>query len=349
VSGTGDRMQLIWRGALSDYITALAWSPDGHNLAVASAAGKVLVYRDQSAERELLWLQGADGTSIDTVAFSADGAYLATAGQAGRVRVWGLRAEPPRAIATLTPAGVWIDQLAWHPTQPQLAISLGRTVAIWDLPTQTVSTTLEFGPSSVMGLAWRPDGSQLAVGGYLGAQLWSSRDWAAPTTHLAVLSASAVLAWSADGRYLASGNLDRNLTVWDHHGDESWLMRGFPGKIRQLSWSEGEASRSHSPLLAASSADGISVWQYNQTTANWDGWLLTGHEQPVQGLQFQPRGQFLASAGQEGRLCLWTQARTLSQVWQPAASGLTGLVWRPQGTQLAAGTADGTVWVWGPE
>jgi WD40 repeat protein len=122
-------------------------------------------------------------------------------------------------------------------------------------------------------------------------------------------------------------------------------MRGFPGKIRQLSWSGGQEERSHPALLAASSAEGISVWQYNRATASWDGWLLAGHAQPVEGLQFQPRGQLLASAGQDGRLCLWTQAQTLSQAWQPAPSGLTGLAWHPQGTRLAAGTADGTVWV----
>jgi len=40
-------------------------------------------------------------------------------------------------------------------------------------------------------------------------------------------------------KYLAAGNMDRTVTVLS--GTTSpWVMRGFPGKIRQLAWSEAK-------------------------------------------------------------------------------------------------------------
>lgn len=47
------------------------------------------------------------------------------------------------------------------------------------------------------------------------------------------------IAWSTDGKFIAEGNLDNTLTVveWDCPA-EPWVMRGFPGKVRQLAWSQ---------------------------------------------------------------------------------------------------------------
>lgn len=36
---------LHWQGMLADYVTAIAWSPDGKTLAAISAAGEVVLYQ----------------------------------------------------------------------------------------------------------------------------------------------------------------------------------------------------------------------------------------------------------------------------------------------------------------
>ncbi len=67
--------QQKWQGNLSEYVTAVAWSPNGL-LAASSAAGEVVVWQDGS----LVSLLPAGVASIDCLAFSSDGKFLATGG-----------------------------------------------------------------------------------------------------------------------------------------------------------------------------------------------------------------------------------------------------------------------------
>ena len=111
------QFDLHWRGMLSDYVTAIAWSPQGRILAVSSAAGEVMLWRDLlPSGGEVAWpllpLQMADSQSINCLAFSKDGQFLAAGGQDGRVKIWRLRLDlgvyrcRPLHILEKAPAGV---------------------------------------------------------------------------------------------------------------------------------------------------------------------------------------------------------------------------------------------------
>ncbi|ASC73713.1 hypothetical protein XM38_046850 [Halomicronema hongdechloris C2206] len=58
--------------SLSEYITALVWSPVGNRLAIASGAGEVVLWQDF---QETI-LQAANGASIDALGFSGEGAVV---------------------------------------------------------------------------------------------------------------------------------------------------------------------------------------------------------------------------------------------------------------------------------
>ena len=78
------QFDLHWRGTLSDYVTAIAWSPQGNTLAVSSAAGEVMLWRDLANTQEKNWpllpLQMAEEQSLDCLAFSQDGQNYDTVG-----------------------------------------------------------------------------------------------------------------------------------------------------------------------------------------------------------------------------------------------------------------------------
>ncbi|MGF1535805.1 MAG: hypothetical protein ACFB4J_04835, partial [Elainellaceae cyanobacterium] len=80
-----------WRDRLSDYVTAIAWSKDGHHLAAASAAGDVVLFDfsdrvvPSRAVPNRVVLQSAQGKAVNALGFSADGQYLAAGGQSGDV------------------------------------------------------------------------------------------------------------------------------------------------------------------------------------------------------------------------------------------------------------------------
>jgi WD40 repeat protein len=348
--GVGERSKILyqqqWQGNLSEYVTAVAWSPDGI-LAASSAAGEVVLWRDGS----LINLLPAGLASIDCLAFSADGKFLAAGGQDGKVRVWEMIPSTPlkkggkqeqgvKLIVTLDNAPRWIDKLSWHPNCNQLAFSLGRYVQIWDADSQTVVTTLPFSNSSVLDLAWQPSGEHIAIAGDGGIKVWSTKDWDDDPYLIDMPSASIVTAWSGDSKYIASGNLDNTVTVLEYGSHLPWIMRGFPGKISNLTWSQPLSN--HAPLLAASSMEGVAVWK--KAIDDQDGWdvrVLTLHNDKVQALEFHPNSLLLASAADDGWLGLWTKAKQVGQTLEGAPHGFSSLAWSKDGQRLAAGGQDG--------
>jgi WD40 repeat protein len=328
-----------WQGHLSEYVTALDWSIDG-TLAASSAGGEVTLWQKDN----LISLLSASEQSIDCLAFSFDSKFLAAGGQDGKVRIWKVR-DTPELITTLENAPKWIDKIGWSPISNRLAFSLGRYVQIWDVETQTVEATLPFVNSSVLDLSWRPGGEHLAIAGNGGIKVWDTNNWDEEPYSLETPAASIKIAWSCDGKYLASGNLDNTITVLEWDIFIPWVMRGFPGKVSNLAWSRSIDDKD--PLLAASSIEGIAVWTKQvRDSDGWDGNVLSLHEEKIKALAFQPNSLLLASAAEDGWLCLWSKAKQVRQLLKGAPNGFSCLAWQKEGQQLAAGGQDGELIIW---
>ncbi|MCU0532463.1 MAG: hypothetical protein MUD14_00935 [Hydrococcus sp. Prado102] len=330
-----------WSGMLSEYVTAIAWSSK-EILAVSSAAGEVVLWQDDSLVT--LLPSNEESQSIDCLAFSHDGQFLAAGGQDGKVRIWRIR-EQPELITTLENAPKWVDKIKWSPKRNLLAFSLGRYVQIWDAEVQNIVTTLAFEASSVLGMAWRPNGEHLAIAGNQGAKVWSSDNWDEDPYVIHMEAASIAIAWSGDSKYIASGNLDYTITVMEWNSPFPWVMRGFPGKIRNLTWSTPKQGTA--PLLAASSVEGIAVWRKaKDDNEGWNAQILDLHDGVVQDLAFQPNSLLLASAADDGWLCLWQKAKQVGQILEGADKGFSCLAWHPNAHLLAAGGKDGELIIW---
>jgi len=72
---------------------------------------------------------------------------------------------------------------------------------------------------------------------------------------LDIPSATVAIAWSPDNQFIAEGNLDNTLSVIEWGNPAPWVMRGFPGKVRQLAWYE-VATNIGEPMLASCSGAG---------------------------------------------------------------------------------------------
>ncbi|ESA37719.1 wd40 repeat-containing protein [Leptolyngbya sp. Heron Island J] len=336
-------LQQLWNTHLSDYVTAIAWSPDGTQLAASSGAGEVVLYTPATGDSHCL--QSSQGESVDALAISADGQFLAAGGQAGTVWIWQIDGDVPTLLNTLEHARTWIDRLQWHPNSPELAFSFGRYVQVWHAVDQTVVTTLNFEDSSVLDLAWHPQGTELSLGGNQNIKTWKYHDWDEDPEVREVGGASVAVAWSPDGIYLASGNNDRSVLVWAKDHAAPWRMQGFPGKVRQLAWSKPTVKGA--PLLASISVEGIVVWTKAADPAEgWKPQVLDAHEGMVRAISFQPDTLLLATAAEDGCLYLWQKARQIAQRLEGASSGFSCLAWSGQGTMLAAGGSGGELWVW---
>ncbi len=330
-----------WQTQTTDYITAIVWFQN--NLAIATADGSVQMYRSDGTIGPTL--RSADGQAIATLTRSADGAYLAAAGQAGVVWIWEM-AEVPALIKTLEYPGNWIEHLAWSPIAAVLAIAVGSNVVIWDLLADRVVATLPFEDSSVLAIDWQPQGEWLAIGGYQNAKIWSTQDWAAEPEILMVDAASVTLHWSPDGRFLASGNLERSITVVDWAlRAMPWQMRGFPGKVRQVAWSQPNSLGNS--LLVSSSAEGVVLWVKSaDEDVGWDGQVIATHPRSITDLAWHPQLPLvLAAVSQDGTGSLfWPIGAGVEPL--TASAAFTCVAWHPDGHWLAAGGADGAVIVW---
>lgn len=344
VAGEPTQFSPRWQGELADYVTAIAWSPTQSLFAAGSAAGEVVLVPTDTAQQT--YLQAGSDRSIDGLAFSRDGQFLAAGGQDGAVRIWQVQAEAPELIATLENAPAWVDQMAWSPTHNYLAFSLGKFVQVWDADSRTILTTCHFDSSSVLEIIWHPTGDRLTVSGYQGVKIWTTADWDDDPYLLTIPSATVAIAWSPDGKYIASGNMDRTITVLEWENPHPWVMRGFPGKIRQLAWSD-LPTKMNAPLLASASAESIVIWEKHKDEAiGWEGRVLGNHEATVQAIRFQPGSTLLASASDDGWVALWHKAKRLTQTLNGAPAGFTCLSWHPHGQFLAAGGRQGEVLLW---
>ncbi|MGD1909123.1 MAG: WD40 repeat domain-containing protein [Leptolyngbyaceae cyanobacterium] len=331
-----------WYKTLSDYVTAIAWSPDGTWLAASSAAGEVVQYDAKTGETTVL--QQVQGASVDALAISADGTFLAAGGQSGTVWIWRWEDSTFTLVTALEHPRAWIDRLQWNPRHPELAFSLGRYAQVWDATTQSVITTLNFETSSVLDLAWHPQGDRLAVAGNQTLKTWQRQTWDDDPTEQELGGASEAIAWSLDGTYLASGNNDRSVLVWTNDNPYPWRMQGFPGKVRQLAWSRSKTAAS---LLASVSGEDVVIWAKDpDASVGWHPQVLEKHQGMVRAIAFQPQSLLLASAADDGCLCLWRKGGRLTQILQGAAGGFSCLAWHPQGGAICAGGSQGEVLLW---
>ncbi|MEO0948333.1 MAG: WD40 repeat domain-containing protein [Cyanobacteria bacterium J06641_5] len=321
-----------WQAQLTDYITAIVATE--RLIAATSAAGEIAAWDWKTGD--CLWRDRLD-CPLSGAAFSTDGAWLAAVGQQGCVRVWATAdfAAPPQVVPV--PASVWVDRLAWDPGSQHLALNVNRSISIWDAAKQSAIAELDFADSSVLGLAWHPHGTHLAACGHTGTKVWDARAWTKDPYLLRVPGASLDAAWSPNGIFLAAGNFDRTLSILQWDSPPPWLMQGFPAKVRQVAWAANSQS------LAAVCAEGIAIWHWERQT--WKNQrVLQGHTSSVRAVSFQESQ--LASAGDDGRVCLWQGVKKLMQTLKGPAPGCTSLVWHPEGTAIAVGGCDGEVCLW---
>ena len=206
--------------------------------------------------------------------------------------------------------------------------------------------TLNFEASSVLDMAWRPQGDRLSVSGNQVIKTWRREDWDEDPTELETGTASNSIAWSFDGNYLAAGNNDRSVLMWDDGDSDPWRMQGFPGKVRQLTWSMSTTFLG-SPMLASTSSQSMAVWvQADDLSTGWEAKPLDIHKGTVTAIAFQPQTLLLASAAEDGLLCLWNNGVRLAQTLKNPSTEFSCLAWSPSGGAIAAGGSQGELLIW---
>jgi len=240
-------------GGHSEFVNAVAWSPNGRYIASASWDHTVQVW-DVNTRALLFSYEHND--IVDALAWSPDGHYIASGSWDNTVQVWDVNTRTH--YRTYTGHKDIVSALAWSPDSRYIASgSWDHTVQVWDVNTRVLSFTYSYN-ETVYTVAWSPDGHYIAAGG---SDRWidvlNAKKGNLVLTYYGHDSVVNTLAWSPDSRYIASGDRDHIVQVWNAKtGRLLFTYKGHTNEVDALAWSpDGH-------LIASGSWDNtVQVWQ----------------------------------------------------------------------------------------
>lgn len=339
-------------------VHTLAFAPQRHWLVSGSGDGS-LVFWDADAAKRMLELPGDSGP-IWGVAFSADGTRLASVAgskrQPGELIVWelGTGSEPkPRPAFRTRLAdrlGKW-SALAYHPSQPLLAVATGMRrgrpgcLLLLDQYGQEVRCWSESGDRTCVALAWSPDGRRLAASfvparqaGAKGEVVVIDPNQAEPLHRFEANDGqTAALAFSADGRTLACGGDDSSIEL----RDAATLA------LRKVYWGHSSAVTS----LAFTAGGQLVSGSRDTTVCVWEGQsgqkrhVHRGHYGPVRCVAIQPKSGLIFSGSDDITIKAWRAEK--SQEGEPYRlhrGAATALAFSPGDDALISVGLDGAIW-----
>ncbi len=292
----------------------LAFSPDGHRLAVGSADGFAQVLDGTPLEGpadagQLLTLEG-HGDAVTGLAYSPDGRRVVSASRDGTAKVWD--ADSGREVLTFRGQRAALTAVAWAPPDGRRVASASwdGTARVWDETTGAeVFPPLDAGAGPVYGLAFNRDGTALATAHHDG----SARVWDAATgrpmvciPHAHTLPVLGVTFGPGGEHLVSAGGGDNTVKVWDWRADAEHPVRTLRAPeniIRNPAYSPDGRQ------LVAVVATPARVWTWDTTTGEGTPRLLQNCWKVSQAV-FRPGGrlavvsggriQFLEADGSEG-------------------------------------------------
>jgi len=294
--------------------------------------------------------------SITTIAFSPDGRFLGAGCFTGRAQLWqidtGLLLRLPKAHQG---EAVW--DIAFSPDSARfLTGSANPVIQAWATATGEGLEAFEFQGKTAYGLAISPDGRFLALAQPTGdVEVLLASDWKRMVYNYRHQFAPAfTVAFSpTDPQILASGGNDGVVRLADVERRQMIHSFQHHAPVYRVAFSP------NGQLLATGLGDGsIYIWRIADETPLE---AFIAHTYTVTGLSFGPDNRYLVSA---------SPGETQVRFWEAPPSGATSsllyvaqikrplrvldhpspaydVAFNPNGTLLAVGLEDGTLWIWG--
>jgi WD40 repeat protein len=321
-------------------VDAVAYSPDGKQIATGSTDGRVRIH-DAASGALIRVLRGSG--RILAVAYSPDGAELLTAGD-GTEAV--LRNARTGAVLVALRTTAPISSAAFSPHGTVVVTSLDAAARIWRARDGKLLQTLRTGGDPSRARV-SPDGSLVAVIAADPAQHVRARIYDAHTGRLLhVLPEKGItdVEFSPDGSLLATTSADDTTRLWEpRSGRLVRLLDDGGGTVLAASFSpDGK-------LLATAGEDGaVRVWTVADGTRLF---FFPSHTGFVVAVAWSPDGHVLASASVDRTVRLWAvqglvASGTLVAVLAGHGDGVNAVAFSPDGRRLVSGSTDGTARVW---
>jgi WD40 repeat protein len=286
-------------------ITALAFAPDGRNVA-ASGYHEITLWKtvDGALDRRIAGLC----ERIHGIAYSRDGKWLAIAsgdpGQYGVARLWAV--EPGKSIKPvrdLAEAQDAVFAVAFSPDNKKLATAgADRIIRVYETESGNLLAQIEDHADWIFDIAFSPDGKRLASASRdKTCKVFDVEKKESLVTFTGHGQPVYTIAFTPDGKAVTSGGEDNVVRIWSTDGEAKEVRQigGFGGTVFKLRYSlDGKA-------LAVCSGDRqVGIFRANGDRLS----TLQGHADWVYCIAFSPDSKTLASGSWDGELRLWNLA-----------------------------------------
>jgi len=326
------------------------FSPDGKLIAAGGMDGVVRLW-DATNGTPVRELKGHTA-QVHRAVFSPDGNYVVSVSDDNTVRVW--KVTTGEAFKVLRGHTAAVREITFSPDQKHFATEADDEKAfIWSLDSDQGKEVNGL-TGTKPALAFSPDGKLLATEGGPGTELGALPDGDFPVTVWDVEKGKekfklrghqdyiASASFSPDGNAIVTSSGDNTARLWTADGQ---LVKELRGHTRPLA---GAIFSPDGKFVVTASADNtLRVWD------SLDGKLITefrGHSQAVNNVAFSADGQHIVTASDDQTARLWPfhpgEAGTSSTVesWQHSAA-VTSIACSPNGSEVAATTRDGKLWL----
>lgn len=338
------RSPLLGVVALDEEPTALAFSADGKQVLVGTAASQTLI--DVDTLHEVNRTPGAAAAPTPLIldppalchALSADGTLFASGHRDNLVRLWD-RASL-ELLATLAGHSARVSSLAFDRSGTRLlSASWDGTARLWSIRDGALIAVFRHSRTPVYQALFSPDEQQIATAGSDRLiRLFDVASQQLQSTLAGHGETVVALAWSAPIKLLASASADRTLRLW--HPDR--LVQAGPAPHAGAVWSVAFAADGRQ-LVSAGRDGRVRLWDV-ATGALVD--VLRGPSKGIDSVAISDDGTWVAAGCRDRSIWLWNLVEgTVSEL-----RGHTGTVRQVTFDQrtgrLVSAGSDGTVPQW---
>ena len=312
-------------------VDAVAYSPDGKNIASGDMVGKLTV---RDAQTGAVKFEVPHGQYVLSVAYSPDGKQIATGSSDKSIQI--VDAASGKNLRTLNGHTDGVLSVRFSPDGRQLLSgSYDNSARLWDVATGSELQVLKGHSWWVWAAEFSPDGSRIVTAGQDGkAIVWergtdNPRPDAAgtadvvyglptafsPVTEFTGHNGAVYRArFSPDGKLVATGGYDKLIMLWN------------PAEVR--------------PIDIGKRLDG-------QADAALNAVQLAGHDGPVRSVAFSPNGKLALSGSEDNTIRVWDIASADGvKTLRGHGSSVRSCVFSPDGQWVLSGGDDESVRLW---